>query len=70
MGGFHRDKNDYPRWNDNNRLVHRDVARNMYGNLGDSVIHHRDGDKGNFRKSNLDKMSRSHHSSYHSRKRR
>ncbi len=70
MGNTYKDRNGYPRWSDSNRLVHRDVARNMYGSLGNNVVHHRDGDRNNFRRSNLTTMNRSEHSSYHARKRR
>ena len=52
MGNTYKDKKGYPRWSDSHRLVHRDVARNMYGPLGDRVVHHKNGDKSNFRKSN------------------
>ncbi len=71
MGGFHKDKKGYPRWNDSNRLVHRDVARNMSGGhlSRGTVVHHIDGNKGNFRASNLRPMSRSEHSSLHNRRR-
>jgi hypothetical protein len=71
MGGFHKNKNNYPTWNDSNRLVHRDVARNMVGGrIGKGrVVHHVDGDKSNFRKSNLRVMSRSEHSRLHARQR-
>ena len=70
MGNTYKDKKGYPRWSDSGRLVHRDVARNMYGPLGNSVVHHKDEDKSNFRKSNLTKMSRSGHSSLEAKKRR
>ena len=67
MGRFHKDRNGYPRWNDSNRSVHRDVARNMVGGhiSSNRVVHHIDGNKGNFRRSNLQVMSRSGHSSLH-----
>ena len=64
MGGFHKDKKDYPRWNDSNGLVHRNVAHAPSG----KVVHHIDGDKSNFRKSNLHVISRSEHTSLHARK--
>ncbi len=31
MAGFRKDKNGYPKWNDSNRLLHRDIAMNMVG---------------------------------------
>jgi hypothetical protein len=71
MGNTYKDDNGYPRWTDSHRLVHRDVARNMYGSLGNKVVHHKDGDKSNFRKSNLARpMSRSDHSTLEAKKRR
>ena len=71
MGNTYKDKKGYPRWSDSHRLVHRDVARNMYGPLGDRVVHHKNGDKSNFRKSNLARpMSKSDHSSLHAKKKR
>jgi hypothetical protein len=66
MGGFHKDRKGYPRWNDSNGLVHRSVAHASSG----KVVHHIDGDKSNFRKSNLRVMSRSEHSSLHAKKKR
>ncbi len=70
MGNTYKDKKGYPRWSDSGRLVHRDVARNMHGSLGNKVVHHKDGDKRNFRKSNLATMSRSNHSSLEAKKHR
>ena len=71
MGNTYKDKKGYPRWSDSHRLVHRDVARNMYGPLGDRVVHHKNGDKSNFRKSNLARpMSKSDHSLLHAKKKR
>jgi hypothetical protein len=72
MGRFHYDKKGYPRWNNNNRLVHRDVASKMVGGSisPDKVVHHIDGNKANFRRSNLRVMDRSSHSRLEARKRR
>ena len=60
MAGFHKDKNGYPKWNDSNRLLHRDVARNMFGRhiSPDRPVHHIDGNKSNFRRNNLRVMSK------------
>lgn len=66
MGNTFKDKKGYPRWKDSNKLVHRTVAKPKSG----QVTHHVDGDKTNFRKSNLKNMSRSSHSKLHVRKRR
>ena len=65
MGRFHYDKKGYPRWNDTNELVHRSVARPD----NDEVVHHKDGNPHNFRKDNLETMSRSEHSKLHAKKR-
>jgi hypothetical protein len=72
MGNTYKDKNGYPRWSDSGGLVHRTVASNMIGgSIGKGrVVHHKDGDKSNFRRSNLSVMSRSSHSSLHAKKRR
>ena len=66
MGRFHYDNKGYPRWNDSDKLVHKTVAPAGTG----EVVHHRDGDKGNFRRSNLQVMGRSDHSRLHARQRR
>jgi hypothetical protein len=66
MGRTFKDKKGYPRWKDSKKLVHRTIAHPRRG----EVTHHRDGDKSNFRKSNLVNMSRSEHSRLHTRKRR
>ena len=67
MGNTFKDKKGYPRWSDSGKLVHRTIM----GPIGKGkVVHHKDGDKSNFRKSNLTVMSRSAHSSLHARKKR
>jgi hypothetical protein len=66
MGKFYYDKKDYPRWRDSDKLVHRTVSKPK----GDQVVHHKDENKKNFRKSNLKNMSRSSHSRYHAKKRK
>ena len=72
MTWFFKDKKGYPRFKKSGRLVHRVVASNkVRGKIGRGrVVHHKDGDKSNFRKSNLLIMSRGAHSRLHSRKRR
>jgi len=65
MGRFHYDKKGYPRWNDSGLLVHKTIKKCGQG----QVIHHKDGNKGNFRKSNLQVMGRSEHSRLHAKKR-
>ncbi len=72
MGSYYIDKKGYPRWRDSGLLVHRTVASNKIGGpIGRGrVVHHMDGNKCNFRKSNLVVMSRTEHSSLHARKSR
>lgn len=72
MANFYKDKKDYPRYKDSGKLVHRTVAANKVGGkIGRGrVVHHKDGNKSNFRKSNLVVMKRSSHSRLHARKRR
>jgi hypothetical protein len=72
MRKFYKDKKGYPRWRNSHKLVHRTVASNKIGgSIGRGrVVHHRDGNKMNFRKSNLTVMSRSDHSSLHAKKKR
>jgi hypothetical protein len=68
MGNTYIDENGYPRFKDSGKAVHRVVAENKIGReLRDhEVVHHKDGDKTNFRKENLRVTSRSHHSKMHS----
>jgi hypothetical protein len=64
MGNFHRDKKGYPRWDDSGLLVHKTVCPVGPG----QVVHHKDGNKSNFRRENLKPMSRSSHSRLEARK--
>ena len=66
---FFRDKKGHPRSRRTGRLVHRIVAENKVGRplRKHEVVHHKDGDKSNFRKKNLRVTSRSHHSTIHQR---
>jgi hypothetical protein len=66
MGKFYYDKKGYPRWRDSDKLVHRTVAKPKPG----QVTHHIDGNPKNFRRNNLENMSRSEHSTLHAKKRR
>jgi hypothetical protein len=68
----YKDKKDYPRWKNSGKLVHRTVASNMVGGrIGKGrVVHHKDGNKSNFRRSNLEVMSRRKHSSLHAKRKR
>lgn len=69
MGETYRDSKGYPRFADTRELVHRKVAEKKIGRelREHEVVHHKDGDKTNFRRENLRITSRSHHSSMHSR---
>jgi hypothetical protein len=72
LGKTYKDKKGYIRWSDSGKLVHRTVAENMIGGpIGKGrVVHHKDGNKSNFRKGNLLVMSRSEHSSLHAKKKK
>ena len=65
--GFYKDKKGYPRDNKTSELVHRKVARAKVGGklFPGYVVHHKDGNKSNFRKSNLQAMPRRSHSKLH-----
>lgn len=69
MGWFFKDSKGYPRLAKTGELVHRRVAENKIGRelRSHEVVHHKDGDKSNFRRENLRVTSRSHHSKMHSR---
>ncbi len=69
MFGKYIDKKGYPRWSDSKKLVHRTVAAKKVGGriFPGMVVHHIDGNKRNFRFSNLQIMSRSAHSRLHAR---
>lgn len=66
------DKKGYPRYKDTNRLVHIIVAMKKIGGriFSGNVVHHKDGNKTNFRASNLQVMSRSEHSKLHAKQRK
>lgn len=66
--GFFKDNKGYPRSSSTGKLIHRSVAQKKIGRpLRDNeVVHHKDGDKSNFRRTNLRVTSRSHHSKIHS----
>jgi len=70
MGWFFKDKKGYPRYSGSKKLVHRKVAENKVGGkIGSSrVVHHKDGNKMNFRKGNLAVMGRSEHSKLHAKR--
>ncbi len=66
------DEKGYPRFKDTRELVHRKVAAKKIGGTiyRENVVHHKDGNKRNFRRDNLQVMSRSKHSKHHYRERR
>ncbi len=72
MSGFFTDKKGYPRDKKDGQLLHRKIARKKVGGFlfPGTVVHHKDGNKSNFRKSNLQVMSRSNHSILHYNKRK
>jgi len=65
-------KKGYPHFTSTGKSVHRQVAaKKVGGPIGRGrIVHHKDGNKSNFRRSNLRVMSRSQHSRLHARKRR
>ncbi|OGJ22246.1 hypothetical protein A3K73_05930 [Candidatus Pacearchaeota archaeon RBG_13_36_9] len=68
MAWIRKNRNGYP-INRNGDLIHRNVAeKKIKRPLRDGeVVHHQDGDKTNFRRSNLSVMSRPFHSKLHNR---
>ena len=67
MNNIYSDNRGYPRWKDSHKLVHRTVAQNMVGGhiFPNRVVHHIDGIKSNFRKTNLVIMTREDHDTLH-----
>ena len=70
--GWFKDEKGYPRYKKSKKLVHRAVAsKKIGGSIGKRrVVHHKDGNKMNFRRDNLQVMSKSRHSKLHAAKRR
>lgn len=64
----YRDSKSYLRYANLGMPIHRAVAQNKIGRgLRDNeVVYHQDGNKSNFRRSNLSVISRSFHSKLHS----
>ncbi len=64
---FFKDNKGYPRSKSTGKLIHRSVAEKKIGRplREHEVVHHKDGNKENFRGSNLRVTSRSHHSKLH-----
>lgn len=71
MTGFYTDKKGYPKDRNTGELIHRRVAENKVGGhiFSGFVVHHKDGNKSNFRRSNLQVMPRASHSRLHARNR-
>lgn len=69
--GLFIDKKGYPRDKKIGVLIHRKNAADKVGGyiFPGMVVHHKDGNKRNFKKSNLKIMSRSNHSKLHARER-
>jgi len=64
-------KKGYKRYSNSGKSVHRHVAsKKIGGKIGKGrVVHHRDGNKLNNKRSNLQVMNRSSHSKLHAKKR-
>jgi len=69
---FFKNKKGYPVSKNTGKLVHREVAAKKIGRplRKHEVVHHKDEDKGNFRRTNLRVTSRSYHSRLHAKKKR
>jgi len=72
MAKTYVDEKGYKRYVNSNKLVHRHVAKKKLGNtiFDGYVVHHKDGNKLNNKRSNLQVMKRSSHSRLHSKKRK
>jgi hypothetical protein len=72
MARIYQDRKGYARWSDTEALVHRSVAAKMVGGtiFPGMEVHHKDGDKMNFRKSNLVIMTKSDHAKLHAKHRK
>jgi hypothetical protein len=66
------DKKGYKRYKNSGKSVHRHVASRMVGGKiwKGKVVHHKDGNKLNNRRSNIQVMDRSNHSKLHANKRK
>jgi hypothetical protein len=66
------DRKGYKRFSGSKKLVHIWVAEKKVGGriFPGRVVHHKDGNKSNFRPSNLQVMTRSAHAKLHARKRK
>lgn len=71
MAKWYKDSKGYPRFSDSDKLVHRWVAeKKVGGRIGEGrVVHHKDENKSNYSRSNLQVMDKDDHSSHHAKKR-
>lgn len=71
MAKQYRDSSGYPHFADSGKFVHIWAAeKKVGGKIGQGrVVHHKDENKQNYSRSNLQVMSRSAHSSHHAKKR-
>jgi len=69
---IYKDKKGYARFSDTGEYVHRKVAAKKVGGkiYRDRVVHHKDGNKMNFRRGNLQVMEKSAHSKLEAKKRK
>lgn len=71
MAKWYKDSKGYPRFSDSGKLVHKWVAEKKVGGkiYGNRVVHHKDENKSNYSRDNLQVMDRGAHSSHHAKKR-
>ncbi len=67
MGKIYTDKKGYPRYSDNNELVHISVMEKKIGRRlkDDEIVHHINEDKTDFRRRNLQLLNRKDHFKVH-----
>lgn len=67
MGKTYIDERGYPRYNDNNKLVHIAVMEKLIGRSlrNNEIVHHINGDKTDFRRRNLQLLTKKDHYKVH-----
>ena len=72
MARTYKDKKGYKKYADSDKPVHRHVAERKLGGkiFKGFVVHHKNEDKTDNRRSNLQVMKRSEHSSLHAKKKK